>query len=133
MILNDDYVLPEDAAVMKGLSTQIIYRLCRQGILESVKVKNRVYVLRESVEALNTEIRQVGRPAIRHDMELATRCRQARLDSEIKFSEAARRLRISESTLSLRERGLRSISKLDLNLMAEVYGVSAKYLESGHK
>ncbi len=118
---------------MKGLSTQIVYRLCRQGILESVKVKNRVYVLRESLEALNTDLRKVGRPAIRHDMELATRCRQARIDSGIKFSDAAQLLRISESTLSLRERGLRSISKLDLSLMAEVYGVSAKWLESGHE
>jgi len=133
MILNDDYMLPEDAAAMKGLSTQIVYRLCRQGVLESVKVKNRVYILRESVEKLNTEIRKVGRPVIRHDVELAARCRQARLASGIKFGDVAKQLRISESTLSLRERGLRPITKLDISRMAEVYGVSAKYLESGHQ
>lgn len=132
MVIHSDYLTAEEAATALGCSTVYIYKLARAGKLQGIKTGGRLYLYRVSVETCNLkDKRERGRPRVWCDLELAIRCKQARMDAGMKQNEAARLLHCHKSMLSLQERGLRSIQQADLSLMAKVYGVSAKYLATG--
>lgn len=131
MVINEQYMTPDEAARIKGISVIYVYKLVAAGKIASIKERGRLYLLRESV--LTCDVQKRGRPNIRHDIELAKRCQQARLAAGLSTRAAAEKLDCSYSLISLQERGLRSISQHDLALMARAYGVSAKWLEFGHE
>lgn len=135
-IINDDYMTSKAAAIALGISRGYVWRLVQMGVLEGVVYEHRQYITRASVAACDlTNLPGKGRPRKNEiiDATIGLRCREAREASGLRFSVASKELDLSESALSLKERGLRPITALELSKMATLYGVSAKWLECGNE
>ena len=135
-IINDSYMTSKEAAVALGVSRGYIWKLFKSGVLEGVVYEHRLYITRASVAACDlTMLPGKGRPArdVERDQAIGARCREARTKAGIRFNVAAKELHIWESDLSRKERGLRSITALELSKMAQLYGISVKWLEFGER
>lgn len=136
VIINEQYMSPQEAATALGVSKQRIYQLVTHNVLEGIKYRHQLYITRASVAACDlTNLPGKGRPSTERDIErdqaIGARCRAVREQSGLRFAIAAESLKLSESALSLKERGKRPITALELSNMAALYGVSAKWLEYG--
>lgn len=135
--LNPAFVTMNDAATLAGVTILTIQNWVKSGRVRFVRDGQRVYIEKASIPITvkpTPKSRKVGRPVVMHrDLELARRCREARLASGLSWRECVKALGVAESTLSLRERGLRAIPDVALSNMATLYGVSVKWLVSGHE
>ncbi len=135
MVINEQYMTPEQTAQYLGLTSPYIRALYHAGTLQGVMQSKRLYLYRASVEAYeqarrNKQVKHVSEQQA--TIEIGKRCRQARNEKGLTYRQAADRVGCSASMVYLQEVGRRKIQKADISLYAAAYGVSAKWLESGH-
>lgn len=118
--LNPQYVTKDDAALACGVTTQTITRWIREGQLTAQKFPNgHVYVHRDSLPESVM-------------ITLGARLRYARRVKRLKAVTAAAHIGVDRFVFSKYEHDTRPIKPEHLSKLARLYGVSVKWLETGH-
>lgn len=118
--LNPDFCTRNDAARLAGVTVLTISNWIRSGRIRALTLDGRVYVEKAS---LPTSVQAT----------LGQRLKHARRLAGLKAVDVANELQFSRFTLSKYEADERAVPAARLSLLARRYGVSVKWLVSGHE
>lgn len=117
--LNPDYCTRNDAARLAGVTVLTISNWIKSGRIRALNLDGRVYVEKASLPIRVTS--------------LGLRLKIARCNKRMKVIDVADKLQFSRFTLHKYEADEREVPANRLSLLAQLYGVSVKWLMDGRE